>query len=330
MTSGTGKTRTQEPSSDGEQRAIAQGFPTLRLDERNYPSRVLVTGASKGIGRATTLALDALGWQVFAGVRKSVDAEQLRRRASARLVPVLLDVVDKDSIAEAREAVSSRTESYGLDGLVNNAGIAVAAPLEFIPVDDFRKQVEVNLTAQLATTQAFLPLLRQAQGRVINISSMGGRISTPLLGPYHASKFGLEGLSDALRIELRPWGIEVILVEPGAIATPIWGTSSEAADELLEQMTLQARELYGRQVAAAKANAARSSSNGTPPQAVARTIEKALTARRPKARYLVGTDAKIAAAIATRLPVRLRDRLLSRQVDGHKVPASPNLSKTLA
>ncbi|MGF1470745.1 MAG: SDR family NAD(P)-dependent oxidoreductase [Rubrobacteraceae bacterium] len=292
----------------------------MRSDIGRRIGNVLVTGASKGIGRATALRLDLLGWRVFAGVRNETAAEDLKRQASGKLVPVRLDVADEGTISAAKEEISGRVGEGGLEGLVNNAGIAVAAPLEFIPMDAFREQMEVNLTGQLAVTQEFLPLLRRAEGRIVNLSSIGGRLSTPMIGPYHASKFGLEALSDALRVELRPWGIEVILIEPGAIATPIWEVSSAAADRLLDRMPSRVHELYGRQIAAAKANAARTGSGGAPPETVARTIEKALTARRPKTRYLVGTDARIAAAVATRLPTRLRDRLLSRQVDGHKAP----------
>lgn len=273
---------------------------------------VVVTGASKGIGRATALRLDGAGWRVFAGVRKEADAEALRREASGGLVPVRLDVTDARQIEEAVGVVAERVGGAGLRGLVNNAGIAVAAPLEFIPLDAFREQVEVNLTSQLAVTQAFLPLLRRASppARIVNISSVGGRVAGPAIGAYHASKWGLEGMSETLRVELRPWGIGVVLIEPGTIATPIWEVSSAAADRLIERMPPRAVELYGAMIEEARENAATATTRGIPPDAVAKAVERALTARRPRDRYLVGTDAKIGALVVARLPARLRDRLL--------------------
>jgi len=272
----------------------------------------MVTGATKGIGRATALRLDGAGWRVFAGFRKEADAEGLRREASERLVPVRLDVTEAGAIEEAAETVGEQVGGEGLRGLVNNAGVALAAPLEFIPIDAFREQVEVNLTAQLAVTQAFLPLLRRAHpaGRVVNISSVGGRVGGPTIGAYHASKWGLEGMSESLRVELRPWGIWVSLIEPGMIATPIWSTASAAADRLMERMPPRAVELYGPSIEAARENAATATTRGIPPDAVARAVEKTLTARRPRDRYLVGTDARMGALVVAHLPARLRDRLL--------------------
>ena len=189
---------------------------------------VLISGASKGIGRATALHLDAKGFTVIAGVRKKEDAESLRSAASGRLKSVILDITNRDQILEAARMVKDIVGAAGLDGLVNNAGIAVPAPLEFIPIDEFRRQIEVNLIGQLALTQALVELLRTAKGRIINISSVGGRISGPMLGAYHASKFAIEALTDTLRQELAPWHIRVASIEPGAVATPIW----EAGEKL--------------------------------------------------------------------------------------------------
>ncbi|MEK7693262.1 MAG: SDR family oxidoreductase, partial [Chloroflexota bacterium] len=194
----------------------------MTTDGTGSTRSVVITGASTGIGEACALHLDALGWRVFAGVRKGADGEALQRKASARLIPVRIDVTDQASIASACDAVAQELGARGLDGLVNNAGIAVAAPLEFVPIDDLRRQLEINVIGQIAVTQAFLALIRTARGRIVNIGSVSGKLATPFTGPYSASKFAMEALTDALRIELRPWKIEVSIVEPGSIATPIW------------------------------------------------------------------------------------------------------------
>ena len=183
---------------------------------------VVITGASTGIGEACALHLDQLGWRVFAGVRKDSDGEALQRKASPRLMPVRIDVTDAASIAGAREIVARELGDRGLDGLVNNAGVVVAGPLEFVPMDDLRRQLEINVIGQIAVTQAFLSFVRTARGRIVNIGSVSGKMATPFVGPYAASKFAMEALTDALRCELRPWGIQVSIVEPGSIATPIW------------------------------------------------------------------------------------------------------------
>ncbi|MBI1259012.1 MAG: SDR family NAD(P)-dependent oxidoreductase [Chloroflexi bacterium] len=270
---------------------------------------VVVTGASKGIGQATAVRLAKAGFIVFASVRKAADGEALRRENPA-IRPLLIDVTDTQSIAEAAVQVRNQVAGSGLYGLVNNAGIAVAAPLEFLPLDDFRKQMEVNLVGQLAVTQAFLACLRQARGRIINVSSIGGRIAGPLMGAYHASKFALEGMSDSLRQQLAPWGMEVVVIEPGAIATPIWETGTQTADDLVNRMSPEVSELYGQQMAAGRSWAEQSAKNGAPADKVAQVIETALTHARPRTRYTVGTDALVGSRIIARLPDRLRDRLM--------------------
>ena len=274
---------------------------------------VVITGASTGIGEACALHLAGLGFRVFAGVRKEADAAALRGKAMGRIAPLSLDVTDPAALGRAAAEVAGAVGDGGLAGLVNNAGIAVAAPLEFLPLDEFRRQLEVNVTGQLAATQAFLPLLRRGRGRIVNMSSIAGRIAGPMIGPYHASKFALEALSDALRLELRPWGLHVAVIEPGTIATPIWAKSGAAAEALLAALPARAHELYGPQIAAMRARAARAEGSGIPPRRVAEAVAHALTARRPKTRYLVGTDARIGALVA-RLPDRLRDRLLLRRL----------------
>jgi NAD(P)-dependent dehydrogenase (short-subunit alcohol dehydrogenase family) len=267
---------------------------------------VVVTGASTGIGEATARHLRELGFEVFAGVRKQEDADRVQ---AAGLNPVMLDVTDGASIQRARAQVEGRR----LAGLVNNAGIAVSGPLEFIPVDEFRHQLEVNVVGQMAVTQAFLPALRASRGRVVNISSIGGRVALPLLGPYAASKFALEALSDSLRRELRPFGVKVVVVEPGGIKTPIWDKGNQRADELMQGMPEEAMELYGGTVEKIRAESRKiAEERGLPPEAVAEVVGKALTTRRPKTRYLVGRDAKLRAAIARTAPDRAMDALIGR------------------
>ena len=274
---------------------------------------VVVTGASKGIGRAITLYLAQQGFQVFAGVRNGTDGDALVTAGGTGVTPLLIDVTDQAQVAAAAETVRLAVGDVGLAGLVNNAGVAVAAPLEFIPLEELRNQLEVNVIGQIGVAQALLPLLRIAKGRIINISSMGGRIAGPWLGPYHASKFALEALTDSLRQELAPWGIEVVSIEPGAIVTPIWETSLARARRLLDQLPAQAHELYDKPMAQRIAIAEKNASVGIPPERVAAVVATALTAPRPKTRYPVGPDARIAVNLIARLPDRWRDWLVARQ-----------------
>jgi NAD(P)-dependent dehydrogenase (short-subunit alcohol dehydrogenase family) len=271
----------------------------------------LVTGSSTGIGRATALRLDAAGWRVFAGVRREEDADSLRAAGSQRLTPVMLDVTDAGAISALAERLSEELGAAGLDGLVNNAGVAIPSPLETIPIDDFRRQIEVNLTGQVAVTQALLPLIRCARGRIVFISSIGGRIAFPLTGAYHAAKFGIEAAGDVFRQELRPWKISVSIVEPGSIDTPIWDRGERAADEIGER-TPHREELYGKAIAAYRKVARDLAERGIPPEKVAEAIEHALTARRPRPRYLVGLDAKLQARAKIFIPTRIFDRAVAR------------------
>lgn len=279
---------------------------------------VLVTGASSGIGRATVRRLDAAGWKVFAGVRKEEDAAALREEGSERLEPVMLDVLDPAAIAAAAERVGS--ESGGLDGLVDNAGAAVAGPLEALPIEDFRRQVELNLTAQLAVTQAMLPAIRVARGRIVLISSMGGRVALPLTGAYHAAKFGLEGMGDSLRQELAPWGIKVVLVEPGSIDTPIWSSGEKDAERIFEAASPRMRELYEATIERYRQVIRETAERGVPPEKVAARVERALSARRPRTRYLVGMDAQVMARLKPLLPTPVLDRLIARAMAFPKPP----------
>jgi NAD(P)-dependent dehydrogenase (short-subunit alcohol dehydrogenase family) len=280
----------------------------------------LVTGASSGIGRATVRRLDAAGWKVFAGVRKEEDAAALREESSARLEPLMLDVLDADAIAAAAERVAA--EPGGLDALVDNAGSAVAGPLEALPIEDFRRQIELNLTAQLAVAQAMLPAIRAARGRIVLISSMGGRVALPLTGAYHASKFGLEGLGDALRQELAPWGIKVVLIEPGSIDTPIWSRGEEDADRIFAKAPPLMRELYGGAVERYREVVKSTAERGVPPEKVTAKIEHALTTSRPSARYPVGLDAQLMPRLRTLLPTPIFDAIIARVMAFPKPPGA--------
>ena len=272
---------------------------------------VVVTGASTGIGEATAIHLRELGFDVRAGVRKDEDAERLR---SQGVPPLRIDVTDGASIAAAAEELGDTP----LAGLVNNAGIAVSAPLEFVPIEELRRQLDVNLVGQVAVTQAFLPALRRGHGRIVNVSSIGGRVALPLGGPYAASKFGLEAVSDSLRRELAQFGIDVAVVEPGGVKTPIWQKGAETAEEIAADLPPEAEQLYGGMVAVLRREAARiAETDGMEPEQVARVIGQALTARRPKTRYLVGRDAKMRWAVAKRVPDRVLDRLIGRVFAGN-------------
>lgn len=274
----------------------------------------LVTGASTGIGRATALLLARNDFHVFAGVRKPEDGEAVQTAASGELEPLLLDLTDPDAIAAAAERIESEVPGAGLTALVNNAGAAYVGPLEFIPLEDFRRQLEINLIGQLAITQAVLPQLRTARGRIVNVTSIGGLVATPFFGPYCASKFAFEAVSDCLRTELRPWGIKTIAIEPGSVATEIWERGQATADELRARMDPEAERLYGDAIEATRRVSVQTSSRGIPPEEAARAIHKAITVRRPRARYLVGRDARGMAAASRLLPDRLWDAIVARSL----------------
>ena len=271
---------------------------------------VVITGASTGIGAACALHLDQLGFQVFAGVRTEHDGRALQSHASARLIPIMLDVTQEDSILSARDAVAARVASAGLSGLVNNAGVALAGPLELLSMTDLRKQLEVNVIGQVAVSQAFLPLLRQARGRIVNMGSIAGRAATPFLGAYCSSKSALESLSDALRCEVRPWGLSVSLVEPGAVQSEIWERSRTHAEAALSQMRPERLALYRIQLEKLRDLTVKVQRRAIPAIAVAKVVAQALTATRPKTRYLVGYDAKFRAFLKFWLPDRMQDAVL--------------------
>jgi NAD(P)-dependent dehydrogenase (short-subunit alcohol dehydrogenase family) len=263
---------------------------------------VLLTGASSGIGLASAARLARAGWRVFGGVRTEEAAASLRRHG---VEPLMLDVTDPAQIAAAAEAVDAE-----LHGLVLNAGIAVAAPLELVPLDELRRQLEVNVVGQVAVLQALLPALRRGRGRVVLMGSVGGRSALPFLGPYAASKHALEAFADVLRVELAPWGIGVSIIEPASVRTAIWTKGAEHAESMRRGLSDSAAELYAARIARFR-EVALTRGPGIEPDVVAKAVEHALTASRPKARYLVGRDAHLRAWIE-RLPTRVRDRVLSR------------------
>lgn len=277
----------------------------------------LITGASTGIGRATTLRLVAGGWTVFAGVRDPAAGERLLQEAVAgQVIPLTLDVTDAGQIEQARVRVQEETARAGglqggrLDALVNNAGIGVGGPLELVSPEDLRMQFEVNVFGQVAVTRALLPALRVARGRIVFISSIGGRVSVPFNGPYAASKHAIEALGDALRGELYSSNIRVCMVEPGSVKTPIWGKARATADGLEVPPELQ--DEYGRVQAAFAKVLTDTERRAVSPEQVAATIERALTARRPRARYLIGRDARGMVLAHALLPSGAFDSVLRR------------------
>lgn len=272
---------------------------------------VVITGASSGIGAACARYLDKRGFTVWAGVRRKQDGDELARVASPRLRVLMLDVTDSESIAAAGRTLSEVVGEIGLSGLVNNAGISVAGPLELLPLSDLRTQLEVNVIGVLAVTQALLPLLRKGRGRIINISSIAGRAATPFLGAYCSSKFALEAMSDALRLELAPWGIAVSLVEPGAVQSQIWQRATMSATRMLGGVPPELLRLYEQPLSRMQNVIARAAMRAIPAEVVARVVTQALTASRPQVRYLVGRDARFRALLKWILPARAQDRLLA-------------------
>ena len=281
------------------------------MSDRPLSMAVVVTGASTGIGAACALDCASRGMTVFAGVRDPRAGEALAAKGGRSLIPITLDVTDEPSIARSVEMVQQVVGEGGLGGLVNNAGIAIGSPLEVISLSLLRKQLEVNVIGQIAVTQAFLPLLRRGRGRIVNMGSIAGRGTIPLLGPYSASKFALEALTDALRMELHPWGIQVSIIEPGAITTPIWEKSDMAAGELEASASEDAKVLYGEAVIRIREAIVQAAQRAIPPDAVVRAVYHALTSSHPRTRYLVGADARLRAWMVKWLPDRVQDRLLT-------------------
>ena len=275
---------------------------------------VLITGASTGIGQACALELDRLGWRVLAGIRAEADAERLRSLASPSLVPLEIDVTQADSIAAAARKIGELVGSRGLDGLVNNAGIVIPGPLELVPVEQLRKQFEVNVFGQMAVTQAMLPMLRAARGRIVNMGSIAGRVASPYLGPYAASKHALEAITDSLRVELRRWGISVSIVEPGSVQTPIWQKARTSADTMAQRIDPAKEGLYAADLDAMRESTDTMARWGMPVKYVVRAVVHAIVSRRPKTRYPVGPQTRLAFFAFKFLDDRTRDWVILRRL----------------
>ena len=267
---------------------------------------VLITGASRGIGRATASRLSRNGWEVYAGVRSAADGDALVAELGDRVHPVVLDVTDAEQVAALDAALPST-----LDALVNNAGSVVGGPIEAVPAAELRRQLEVNVVGQVAVTQAVLPRLRRSRGRIVFVSSVSGRISTPMTGAYSGSKFALEAIADALRLELRPWRLPVVLVEPAQTDTDMWRTAEDLLEQVVGDLTPEMTTLYSRHIDGQRASIPKARKMAAPADGVAATIERALTDRRPAARYVVGGAPRVVAAVVPLIPTRLRDALLA-------------------
>ena len=276
---------------------------------------VVVTGAGGGVGRACVVQLGQLGFRIFAGVRRDPAPDAWADAPADHIVPLRLDVADPASIAEAVTTVEAAVGAAGLAGLVNNAGTAIAGPLEFLPPAELARQLEVNVVGQLAVTQAFLPALRRGRGRIVNVGSLSGRLALPFAGPYAASKAALRALNDSLRTELAPTGIGVSLVEAGTVATPIWEKALEAAESQRRSFPPEAELFYGRAMETAARRVRQAGETGIPAARVADAVVHALTAGRPKAVYLVAPAGRIwMVRLLGVLPTWLRDRLVLRSL----------------
>lgn len=285
--------------SSSESASPPVGRPPRKVDDRNARGAervVVVTGASTGIGRACVLDLLANGYTVYAGVRSLAAASELATAAGAasgRLRPLQLELTSASDVAAAAQTVNDELNGGHFHGLVNNAGIAVAGPMEFLPLDDLRQQFEVNVIGQVGLAQAFMPLLRERPGRLVFVGSVSGLVSSRLLGAYAASKFALEAVADAFRRELLPFKVRVSVVEPGRIATPIWEKSLSEGLERMERVSPKAREYYGNLIGDLAKGAEFATLHGTRPERVALAVRRALSARRSRTRYFVGPDAHL-------------------------------------
>jgi NAD(P)-dependent dehydrogenase (short-subunit alcohol dehydrogenase family) len=274
---------------------------------------VVVTGTSTGIGAATALHLAESGFHVFAGVRRDADGDDLQAHAPERVTPLIIDVTDQATIKAAVARITDVVGDRGLAGVVNNAGIGVPAPIEFQPMTDFREQLEVNLFGPVAVIQAFMPLIRRAGGRIVNVGSIGGMLVLPLNGAYSASKFGLRAISDALRLELRQWNIHVSLIEVAPVKTAIFGKSFAALDALETTLGEPGFELYEDQISAIRKAVEDAAASADSPLVIAEAIHHALTSDKPKTKYLVGHGGK-ETAVAAALPDGARDRALVHEL----------------
>lgn len=279
---------------------------------RSEPTTVLITGASSGIGHACAMELARSGFLVFAGVRKIVDAERLQAEGGDSVVPVEIDVTYEVSIADAVEQVRTRLNGRGLDGLVNNAGVGVSVPVEYIRRDTLRRLFEVNVFGQIAVTQAFLPLIREARGRIVNMGSVGSHIAMPFWGALCATKSAFLSFNDALRLELHPFGIHVSMIEPSAIHTPAAEKTVGDPDGALRELPPDGVARYGEMLREFMRRAYQREQAGSSPEVVAGAVHHALTDERPRARYPIGKDARLLIAMPRLLTDRLLDRIRYR------------------
>lgn len=273
---------------------------------------VVVTGSSTGIGRACALMLDRNGFRVFAGVRKDADGDALRAAASERLNPVFIDVTDPESIATMAEKVAAEVGESGLAGLVNNAGTTLPGPVEYLALDGFRDQLEVNLVGPLAVTQALLALLCRGRGRVVNVTSAAGKAGVPFMAPYVAAKHGLEGLSDVMRLEFRQLGIHVAVIEPGFVGTAMGGKLHSDTEDTIRSLSEEGTRRYGPALAKVAENVEHHAATGSPPDVIADAVFHALTSAKPRTRYPAGDGAKRMLLMRRILPDGRFDRIILR------------------
>jgi NAD(P)-dependent dehydrogenase (short-subunit alcohol dehydrogenase family) len=307
------------PRGVSVKRSSARALRRNRYGQRADPAAgaVLVTGTSSGIGRAIAMDLAARGVTVFAGVRRAGDAPEVSQ-GSGQIHELILDVTNLRDIAEASDYVQRRVGNEGLRAIVNNAGIAVSGPLEFLEIGEMQRQFEVNLFGQLAVTQAFLELVRgHGDGRIIFMGSIGGRVAAPFVGPYAASKHALNGMAESMRRELHPWNVQVSVLSPGAVSTPIWDKARNSVGEMRREVSPRCAELYGDAPERMSRYIDAVTSGGSlETEAVVRAARLALYARRVRPVYLIGAEARVGVALLTLLPVRIFDALLARQTEG--------------
>src|SRR5262245_57753910 len=278
----------------------------------NKSGAVVVTGASTGIGRATALFLDKKGYRVFAGVRKQADGKALEDAGSDRLTPITIDVAKERSIASAKAKVQRAVGKEGLVGLVNNAGVGGGGrPIEFMDPKDMKDTFNVNVVGQIEVSQAFIPMIRKAKGTIVLVASIGGRVASPFMSPYNVSKFGLEALGESMRHELKPWDIDVAVIEPGNIDTEIWKKADKSANASVARLSPTGKRLYGKQLSRMGEIIKEQDGSGISPDKVAKAIYNAISSDKPRHRYLVGTDAKMAAKLKGNLPDRTFHRMSS-------------------
>ena len=272
----------------------------------------LITGTSTGIGEACVARLAERGWTVYAGVRRADDGDRLKTQHSGDVRPVILDVSNRDDTARVVAEISGEVGDRGLQALVNNAGVGVGGPVEYVTEEDWRWVFDVNLFGVVALTQAAIPMLRSGHGRIVHIGSIGGRISSPGLAPYSASKHAIEALAESQRHEFKRSGtpIRVALIEPGEVKTAIWDKADTSADEITLALDDVGRKRYQWLLDQSRGFIDEGRQKGVPASKVADAVEHALTSDKPKARYLVGPDAKLSGHVITRLPDQLRDALV--------------------